>query len=239
MKEYKRLTERKNGIVYAIKKTKSNYVATIYEEQKKIDYEIYKRLAELEDKIEQGRLVDCIWFISWLNEEVCCGQVIGYEEDSGFVILTNGSMISTDKIWTNCEDAEKELLKIKIKELDKEEYQEFKAEAEAKLRELEFKERVDSGNAAIIVDSFDCGYHEHAKEKHDERVADTPNRIEFAKKQFEANNIDFTLKNEATGHFHCWRKSDNKLFQFYAGTGKIAGVGNKRGIHALIEILTK
>ena len=87
------------------------------------DAEVYDRLAELENKIENGTLVDCIWFISWLNETVCCGQVIGYEEDSGFVILTNGSMISADKIWTNYEDAEKELLKRKI-------------EAEAKLKEL-------------------------------------------------------------------------------------------------------
>ena len=110
-----------------------------------------------------------------------------------------------------------------------------------KLVETYFKEQfnVEIVEKNIDNESFDCGYHEYAKEKHDKRVADTPNRIEFAKKQFEANNIDFTLKNEASGHFHCWRKSDNKLFQFYAGTGKITGVANKRGIHALIEILTK
>ena len=110
-----------------------------------------------------------------------------------------------------------------------------------KLVETYFKEQfnVEIIDKNIDNESFDCGYHEYAKEKHDKRVADTPNRIEFAIKQFEANNIDFTLKNEASGHFHCWRKSDNKLFQFYAGTGKITGVANKRGIHALIEILTK
>lgn len=90
----------------------------------------YKRLAELEDKIEKGRLVDCIWFISWLNEEVCCGQVIGYEKDSGFVVITNNSMISADKIWTNREEAEKELLKRKIKELDNDEYQELRGKVE-------------------------------------------------------------------------------------------------------------
>ena len=28
------------------------------------------------------------------------------------------------------------------------------------------------------------------------------------------------------------RKSDDKLFQFYAGTGKIMGFENKRGIHS-------
>lgn len=37
--------------------------------------------------------------------------------------------------------------------------------------------------------------------------------------------------------FHCRRKSDDKLFQFYAGTGKIQGYDRARGIHALIKIL--
>ena len=87
-------------------------------------------------------------------------------------------------------------------------------------------------------DSFDCGYHEYAKEKHKERVAKNQERIDFAIKMFEKNDIEFVLKNEQTGHFHCRRKSDDKLFQFYAGTGKIVGE-SKRGIHALIDILNK
>lgn len=29
----------------------------------------------------------------------------------------------------------------------------------------------------------------------------------------------------------------DKLFEFYAGTGKIKGIDNKRGIHALIKLL--
>ncbi len=62
-------------------------------------------------------------------------------------------------------------------------------------------------------------------------------RIDYAIKQFESHGIEYSLKNEQTGHFHCWRKSDDKLFQFYAGTGKIQGVNNARGIHALIKIL--
>lgn len=81
------------------------------------------------------------------------------------------------------------------------------------------------------------GIKQYAKEQHNKRVADTPNRITYAIKQFENNNIEYSLKNEATGHFHCRRKSDDKLFQFYAGTGKIQGVNNKRGIHELIKIL--
>ena len=77
----------------------------------------------------------------------------------------------------------------------------------------------------------------HAKEKHAARVAKNSSRIEYAIKQFELHNIEYELKNEQTGHFHCRRKSDDKLFQFYAGTGKIVGVENCRGIHALIAIM--
>ena len=77
----------------------------------------------------------------------------------------------------------------------------------------------------------------NAKENHAKRVADNPNRIQYAIQQFERHDIDYVLKNEITGHFHCRRKSDDKLFQFYAGTGKIIGIDNKRGIHALIKLL--
>ena len=86
-------------------------------------------------------------------------------------------------------------------------------------------------------EDFDGGYSEWAKEQHQKRVADNPNRIEYAIKQFELHNIEYQLKNESTGHFHCRRKSDDKLFQFYAGTGKIVGYEHKRGIHALIKLL--
>lgn len=66
---------------------------------------------------------------------------------------------------------------------------------------------------------------------------DIPSRIQYAIDQFEKHNIEYVLKNEVTGHFHCRRKSDDKLFQFYAGTGKIVGCDKKRGIHSLIAIL--
>lgn len=87
-----------------------------------------------------------------------------------------------------------------------------------------------------VDDSFDCGYHLYAKEKHEERVAKNPDRIDYAIRQFESHNIEYQLKNEQTGHFHCRRKSDDKLFQFYAGTGKIQGY-RIRGIHNLIRLL--
>ena len=79
----------------------------------------------------------------------------------------------------------------------------------------------------------------HAKQVHNERVAKNPDRVAYAIEQFEKHGIEYTLKNAQTGHFHCRRMSDDKLFQFYAGTGKIMGYDNARGIHALIKILTK
>lgn len=86
-------------------------------------------------------------------------------------------------------------------------------------------------------ESFDGGYHIHAKEKHKERVAKNQDRIEYAIKQFEMNNIEYVLKNAQSGHFHCRRKSDDELFQFWAGTGKILGYDDVRGIHSLIKLL--
>lgn len=81
------------------------------------------------------------------------------------------------------------------------------------------------------------GIRQLAKENHAKRIADNPNRIQFAINMFKKHNIEYVLKNEKTGHFHCRRKFDDKLFQFYAGTGKIMGYENKRGIHALIKLL--
>ena len=86
------------------------------------------------------------------------------------------------------------------------------------------------------AESFDGGYHLYAEQKHRERVAKNPDRIAYGIQQFESHEIEYELKNSQTGHFHCWRKTDGKLFQFYAGTGKIIG-RNIRGIHTLIKLL--
>ena len=83
------------------------------------------------------------------------------------------------------------------------------------------------------------GIKEYTKNLHNERVAKNTDRVAYAIEQFEKHGIEYTLKNPTTGHFHCRRMSDDKLFQFYAGTGKIMGYDNARGIHALIKILTK
>ena len=89
------------------------------------------------------------------------------------------------------------------------------------------------------ADTFDGGYHLYAEEAHRERVAKNPGRISYAISQFELNNIEKKKKNEQIGHFHCKRKSDGKLFQFWAGTGKILGYDRLRGIHALINLLSR
>lgn len=90
---------------------------------------------------------------------------------------------------------------------------------------------------AYPEESFDGGYHLFAAEQHQERVAKTPDRVEYAIRQFKKHDIEYSLKNAQTGHFHCRRKSDDKLFQFWAGTGKIMGFDRERGIHTLIKML--
>ena len=80
------------------------------------------------------------------------------------------------------------------------------------------------------------GLKELAKRNHDERVAKTPQRINYAIEQLKKHNIRYELKNADTGHFHCWTKN-NILVQFWAGTGKIADLDRARGINALIKYL--
>ena len=58
MKEYKRLTKRNaNGEVETVKTPKSSYIQEVYEEWDEINRELKLRLAEIEDKIENGTLV--------------------------------------------------------------------------------------------------------------------------------------------------------------------------------------
>lgn len=85
-------------------------------------------------------------------------------------------------------------------------------------------------------ESFDA-LRAYTKEQHDARVAKTPERLAYAIKQLEAHGIEYTVKNPQSGHIHCRRKSDDALFQFWAGTGKIMGYPNIRGIHNLVGLL--
>ena len=59
MKEYERLTKRNaNGEVETVKTPKSSYIQEVYEEWDEINRELKLRLAELEDKIEAGTLIE-------------------------------------------------------------------------------------------------------------------------------------------------------------------------------------
>ena len=62
-------------------------------------------------------------------------------------------------------------------------------------------------------------------------------RLQFAIQQLEKHNIEFSVKNEPSGHIHCRKKSDDTLIQYWAGTGKIMG-HESLGIHNLIKLLT-
>ena len=57
--EYERLTKRNaNGEVVTVKRPKSSYIQEVYEELYEINRELKLRLAELEDKIENGTLAE-------------------------------------------------------------------------------------------------------------------------------------------------------------------------------------
>ena len=68
-----------------------------------------KEIDEYKRKIEYGKLVEPVWFISFMNDLPCYGRVIGYQEDSGFVMQCSDCMISAKKIYLSEEEAEKEL----------------------------------------------------------------------------------------------------------------------------------
>ena len=74
------------------------------------------------------------------------------------------------------------------------------------------------------------------KALHQDRIRKNPDRLQYAIDQLKKHNIRYDVKNEETCHLHTWRKSDDKLIQFWAGTGKIQGV-EERGIDNLIHLL--
>jgi hypothetical protein len=80
-----RLTERNaNGTAKSRKSPKSSYMGTVYEEMAEIQTEILNRLCDLEDKIEQGKIL-----------ELPCK--IG---DEKFAILSNTNVIVKGKVCT-------------------------------------------------------------------------------------------------------------------------------------------
>ena len=67
-----------------------------------------KEIDEYKRKIKYGKLVEPVWCISFLSGLPCYGRVIGYQEDSGFVMQCSDCMISAKKIYLSEEEAEKE-----------------------------------------------------------------------------------------------------------------------------------
>ena len=71
------------------------------------------KIDEYENKIEYGKLVDPVWFISFMNDLPCYGRVIGYQEDSGFVMECTDCMISAKEIYFSEEETLARLAELK------------------------------------------------------------------------------------------------------------------------------
>ena len=65
----------------------------------------------------------------------------------------------------------------------------------------------------------------------------TYNRIEYTKGILNEHKIEYAVVNFETQQFHCFRKSDDKMIEYFAGTGTIKGFPDKKGIHNLVAIL--
>ena len=129
---YKRLTKRDElGNEQYATHPKADYIGELYEETKKKDREILYRLAELEDKIENGTLIelpckvgDDFWYITMIWD--ISGKFIGemYKAKvEGFYVPNEFIQIEDDEIFHYHAYGEEAFL--------------TKAEAEQKLKELE------------------------------------------------------------------------------------------------------
>lgn len=78
-------------------------------------------------------------------------------------------------------------------------------------------------------------YFEGYKELHKQRVAQNPKRLEYAVKLLKDNDIKFKVCNEQTAQINCYF-ANGKCLTFYAGTGKIQGYKNLRGIHNFLRL---
>ena len=77
------------------------------------------------------------------------------------------------------------------------------------------------------------GIREHARRQHQERVAKTPQRLEYAVELLKANGIPFKVCNDITGQINAYF-TNGKILTFYAGTGKIKGYTTLRGIKSFV-----
>lgn len=79
------------------------------------------------------------------------------------------------------------------------------------------------------------GLRQLAKANHDARVAKTPQRLKYATEQLDRNNITYKVCNDTTGQINCYF-ANGIVLTFYAGTGKIKGYEQQRGIKSFIRI---
>ena len=78
-------------------------------------------------------------------------------------------------------------------------------------------------------------FFEPYKDLHKQRVAENPQRLENAVKILKENGITFKVCNETTGQINCYF-ANGKCLTFYAGTGKIQGYVNLRGIQNFVRL---
>lgn len=78
-------------------------------------------------------------------------------------------------------------------------------------------------------------FFEPYKEMHKARVAKNPERLEYAENILKAHGITYKVCNEQTAQINAYT-ADGKLYTFYAGTGKIKGYKNARGIHTFLRL---
>lgn len=79
------------------------------------------------------------------------------------------------------------------------------------------------------------------KQKHDNRVAQTPSRIEYTKRAFDKHKIPYELKNGMTGQFNVVIEK-GKTVVYYCSTGTVMinnKVKNGRGIGYAISLCKK
>jgi len=79
------------------------------------------------------------------------------------------------------------------------------------------------------------GLRQLAKANHDARVAKTPQRLKYAVEQLNRNGITYKVCCETTGQINCYF-ANGTVLTFYAGTGKIKGYEQQRGIKSFIRI---
>lgn len=73
------------------------------------------------------------------------------------------------------------------------------------------------------------------KEKRQERIAKNPQRLEYAENILKRNGIEYRVCNRTTTQINAYTAS-GKIHTFYAGTGKIRGYNNARGIHTFLRL---